>query len=157
MLACEMLLPNIPEKASSEPKLTLRARNLQELTLRSPNFRVLRVATVRVPLLFAVAGGISLAGQTIIAQSLYEILYKTCSKLRKNSDSKSLIKIRSLCTPLQRIHRSSLPSCIFLLGGRSAPGPPPSSSPKKFRKHSSNDSLIKICILCTSPIINSLQ
>ena len=28
---------------------------------------------------------------------------------------------------------------------------PPMSSPKKFRKHSSNKCLIKICILCTLP------
>ena len=32
-----------PEKASSEPKSIVRASNFQELTLRSPNFRVLRV------------------------------------------------------------------------------------------------------------------
>ena len=38
---CEILLPKKhPEKASLEPKLTLRTRTFRNLTLRSPNFWV---------------------------------------------------------------------------------------------------------------------
>ena len=47
-IACEIVLPqNDPEKASLEPKLSLRMGKFQELALRSLNFRVIRVELSR--------------------------------------------------------------------------------------------------------------